>query len=215
MDKVAHVRDGADVPGRDWAEPLLRRRAVADPHGQSVVEVRPGAVDIRPLRRVLRLEAVVDGHVWTGARVERHRVARAEATVKEHRSHAGGLAHIPPADVLIESGSRLEHAVEVRDLSDLPRVERLVECTRTNEHFSHACHLGDVPCVDVLVKAGLVLDEAAHVRDGADVPVRDWAEPLLRRRAVADPLGQGFLETVLVGKRRGRRWARRRRSRRR
>ena len=112
----------------------------------------------------------------------------------------GGLAHVPRADVLIESGSTIEHVPEGRDLPDLPRVERLVEGTREQEHLAHARHLGDVPRVDVLVKAGLAIHEPAHVRDGADVPGRDWAESLLRRRGIADPRGQCVLETVLVGK---------------
>ena len=200
-DEAGHVRDGADVPGRDWSESLPRRRGIADPRGPGVVEVRPGAVGIRPLRRVLRLEAVVDGHVWTRARVKRHRVALVEGSAaSEHGKHGAGLAHVPRADVLIERGSTVEHAPEGRDLPDLPRVERVVESTRPMEHEVHARHLGDVPRVDVLVKAGLAADEAGHVRDGADVPGRDWSESLPRRRGIADPRGQGVLETVLVGK---------------
>eukprot|EP00964_Phaeocystis_antarctica_P099319 scaffold65162_cov51-Phaeocystis_antarctica.AAC.1 len=199
----AHVGDGGDVPRRDRAESLARRRGVAGPLGQGVVQVRPGAETVLPPRRVLRLEAVVDGHVWAGARVERHRVALDEGVgPEEHVRHANGPAHIPPADVLVHSGSLVECRVEARDLPDLPRAEGLVEASRGMEHPFHVGDLGDVPRVDAaLVKAGHAGEEPVHVGHGGDVPRRDRAESLARRRGVAGPLGHGALETGRVWKR--------------
>ena len=144
-----------------------------------------------PGGRVLRLEAGVDGQIRTGARVERHRVAvrKRRGVPSEHAGHAGGLAHVPGAYVLVEIAASIEHMHKASDLASLPRAQGLVEGACAVKHLAHAGDAGDVPSIEVLIKAGLPMKQATHVRDGTDVPGRHQAMRCLCCRLVVMPLG--------------------------